>query len=180
MGPAYLMDVIGIDTIIHCYSSMTEGLPKRFTPGDQWPTQTIYQADRLGQKNARGYYRYSLNDKGKPSKSVDPEAVALLQSIAGPAHQVDTDEIVDRLLISMAMEMVRCLEEGIVSSPAEADMALIYGVGFPAFRGGICRWMDEEGLGSIVARGDMYAHLSELYRPTEKLRKMAANGGSFF
>jgi 3-hydroxyacyl-CoA dehydrogenase/enoyl-CoA hydratase/3-hydroxybutyryl-CoA epimerase/enoyl-CoA isomerase len=180
MGPAYLMDVIGIDTIIHCYSSMTEGLPSRFTPGDKWPTQTIYQADRLGQKNARGYYRYALNDKGKPSKSVDPEAVALLQSIAGPAHQVDADEIVDRLLISMAMEMVRCLEEGIVSSPAEADMALIYGVGFPAFRGGICRWMDEEGLESIVARGDMYTHLSELYRPTEKLRKMAANGGSFF
>ena len=50
----------------------------------------------------------------------------------------------------------------------------------PAFRGGICRWMDEEGLQSIVERGDKYAHLSKLYRPTEKLRKMAANGDSFF
>jgi len=83
-------------------------------------------------------------------------------------------------LISMAMEMVRCLEEGIVASPAEADMALIYGVGFPAFRGGICRWMDEEGLQSIVDRGDKYTHLSELYRPTEKLRQMAADGQSLF
>lgn len=180
MGPAYLMDVIGIDTIIHCYSSMIEGLPERYIKGDNWPTETIHNTGRLGQKNGLGYYRYELNEKGKPAKLVDPDTVALLESIAGPAHQIAAEEIVDRLLISMAMEMVRCLEEGIVSSPAEADMALIYGVGFPAFRGGICRWMDEEGLQSIVERGDKYAHLSELYRPTEKLRKMAANGDSFF
>ncbi len=180
MGPAYLMDVIGIDTIIHCYSSMIEGLPERYIKGDNWPTETIHNAGRLGQKNGLGYYKYELNDKGKPAKLVDPEAVALLESIAGPAHQVDANEIVDRLLISMAMEMMRCLEEGIVASPAEADMALIYGVGFPPFRGGICRWMDEEGLQSIVDRGDKYAHLSELYRPTEKLRQMAADGQSLF
>jgi len=180
MGPAYLMDVIGIDTIIHCYSSMIEGLPERYIKGDSWPTETIHGAGRLGQKNGLGYYKYELNEKGKPAKLVDGEAVALLESIAGPAHQVDADEIVDRLLISMAMEMVRCLEEGVVASPAEADMALIYGVGFPAFRGGICRWMDEEGLQSIVDRGDKYTHLGELYRPTEKLRQMADKGESFF
>ena len=180
MGPAYLMDVIGIDTIIHCYSSMIEGLPERYIKGDNWPTETIHGAGRLGQKNGLGYYKYELNEKGKPAKLVDAEAVALLESIAGPAHQVDANEIIDRLLVSMAMEMVRCLEEGIVASPAEADMALIYGVGFPAFRGGICRWMDEEGLQSIVELGDKYAHLSELYRPTEKLRQMAADGASFF
>ena len=180
MGPAYLMDVIGIDTIIHCYSSMIEGLPERYIKGDNWPTETIHGAGRLGQKNGLGYYKYELNEKGKPAKLVDGEAVALLESIAGPAHQVDADEIVDRLLISMAMEMVRCLEEGVVASPAEADMALIYGVGFPAFRGGICRWMDEEGLQSIVDRGDKYTHLGELYRPTKKLRQMADKGESFF
>ncbi len=180
MGPAYLMDVIGIDTIIHCYSSMIEGLPERYIKGDNWPTETIHGAGRLGQKNGLGYYKYELNEKGKPAKLVDGEAVALLESIAGPAYQVDADEIVDRLLISMAMEMVRCLEEGVVASPAEADMALIYGVGFPAFRGGICRWMDEEGLQSIVDRGDKYTHIGELYRPTEKLRQMADKGESFF
>ena len=180
MGPAYLMDVIGIDTIVHCYTSMRDGLPERFISGDQWPTETLYGANRLGQKNGLGYYQYALNEKGKPAKMVDAGAMALLESIAGPAHQVDQGEIIDRLLTSMAMEMVHCLEEGIVASPAEADMALIYGVGFPAFRGGICRWMDEEGLQSIVDRGDKYSHLSELYRPTEKLRQMAAAGQSFY
>jgi hypothetical protein len=43
--------------------------------------------------------------RDKPAKLVDPEAVALLESVAGPAHKVDAAEIVDRLLISMAMEM---------------------------------------------------------------------------
>ena len=134
----------------------------------------------MGQKNGLGYYKYELNEKGKPAKLVDPDAVALLESIAGPAHQVDANEIIDRLLISMAMEMVRCLEEGIVASPEEADMALIYGVGFPAFHGGICRWMDEVGLQEICDRGDRYVSVSELYRPTDKLRAMAANGETLY
>ena len=78
------------------------------------------------------------------------------------------------------MEMARCLEEGIVGSPTEADMALIYGLGFPSFRGGICRWMDEIGLAEICALGDQYSHISPLYEPTDRMRAMAANGETFY
>jgi len=181
MGPAYLMDVIGIDTINHCYPVMINGLPERFKKtADLWPTESIYNAERLGQKNARGYYSYELNDQGKPAKAVDETVIKMFADLYGEAKLVDADEIVDRLMIAMAMEMVHCLEEGVVASPAEADMALIYGVGFPAFRGGICRWMDEIGLQEVCDRGDRYAHISELYRPTEKLRAMAAKGESLY
>ncbi len=180
MGPAYLMDVIGLDTIHHCYSTMIDGLPERFVKTDSWPTETLFNAGRQGQKNGLGYYRYGLNDKGKPSKAVDPEAIAMIEAIASPAKLVSAEEVIDRLLIAMAMEMVHCLEEAVVASPEEADMALIYGVGFPAFRGGICRWMDEQGLDSIVERGDRYAHLSALYKPTDRLREMAARGATLY
>lgn len=181
MGPAYLMDVIGIDTINHCYPVMINGLPQRFKKtADLWPTEAIYQAERLGQKNALGYYSYELNEKGKPSKAVDETVIKMFADLYGEAKLVDADEIVDRLMIAMAMEMVHCLEEGVVASPAEADMALIYGVGFPAFRGGVCRWMDEIGLQEVCDRGDRYAHISELYRPTEKLRAMAAKGETLY
>lgn len=181
MGPAYLMDVIGIDTINHCYPVMIEGLPERFRKtADVWPTESIFNAGRLGQKNGLGYYRYELNEKGKPGKAVDPEVIAMLASLYGEVHSVNGDEIVDRLMIAMAMEMIHCLEEGVVASPAEADMSLIYGVGFPAFRGGICRWMDEIGLQEICDRGDKYTSISELYRPTDKLRAMAANGETLY
>tara|TARA_B110001452_G_scaffold60843_1_gene47495 strand:- start:2334 stop:4487 length:2154 start_codon:yes stop_codon:yes gene_type:complete len=181
MGPAYLMDVIGIDTINHCYPVMMDGLPQRFKKtADVWPTEAVCNAKRLGQKNGLGYYRYELNEKGKPAKVVDPEVVAMLENLYGAAKQLEADEIIDRLMVAMAMEMIHCLEEGVVSSPAEADMALIYGVGFPPFHGGICRWMDEIGLQEICDRGDRYLSISELYRPTDKLRAMAANGETLY
>ena len=181
MGPAYLMDVIGIDTINHCYPVMMDGLPQRFKKtADVWPTEAVCNAKRLGQKNGLGYYRYELNEKGKPAKVVDPEVVAMLENLYGAAKQLEADEIIDRLMVAMAMEMIHCLEEGVVASPAEADMALIYGVGFPPFHGGICRWMDEIGLQEICDRGDRYLSISELYRPTEKLRAMAANGETLY
>ena len=181
MGPAYLMDVIGIDTINHCYPVMMDGLPQRFKKtADVWPTEAVCNAKRLGQKNGLGYYRYELNEKGKPAKAVDPEVIAMLESLYGSAKQLEADEIIDRLMVAMAMEMIHCLEEGVVSSPAEADMALIYGVGFPPFHGGICRWMDEIGLQEICDRGDRYLSISELYRPTQKLRAMAAKGETLY
>lgn len=181
MGPAYLMDVIGIDTINHCYPVMMDGLPQRFKKtADVWPTEAVCNAKRLGQKNGLGYYRYELNEKGKPAKAVDPEVIAMLESLYGAAKQLEADEIIDRLMVAMAMEMIHCLEEGVVASPAEADMALIYGVGFPPFHGGICRWMDEIGLQEICDRGDRYLSISELYRPTEKLRAMAAKGETLY
>ena len=181
MGPAYLMDVIGIDTINHCYPVMMDGLPQRFKKtADVWPTEAVCNAKRLGQKNGLGYYRYELNEKGKPAKVVDPEVIAMLESLYGAAKQLEADEIIDRLMVAMAMEMIHCLEEGVVSSPAEADMGLIYGVGFPPFHGGICRWMDEIGLQEICDRGDRYLSISELYRPTEKLRAMAAKGETLY
>jgi 3-hydroxyacyl-CoA dehydrogenase/enoyl-CoA hydratase/3-hydroxybutyryl-CoA epimerase/enoyl-CoA isomerase len=180
MGPAYLMDVVGIDTIKHCYPVLTEGLPERFVKGENWPTDLIFNADRLGQKNGLGYYKYELNDKGKPAKLVDPDVIAMFETQFGEAKIFDKQEITDRLMVAMAMEMVHCLEEGIVASPAEADMSLIYGVGFPVFHGGICRWMDETGLQEVCDRADRYTHLSELYRPKEKLRQMASNGETFY
>ena len=181
MGPAYLMDVIGIDTINHCYPVMMDGLPQRFKKtADVWPTEAVCNAKRLGQKNGLGYYRYELNEKGKPAKAVDPEVIAMLESLYGAAKQLEADEIIDRLMVAMAMEMIHCLEEGVVASPAEADMALIYGVGFPPFHGGICRWMDEIGLQEICDRGDRYLSISELYRPTDKLRAMAAKGETLY
>jgi 3-hydroxyacyl-CoA dehydrogenase/enoyl-CoA hydratase/3-hydroxybutyryl-CoA epimerase/enoyl-CoA isomerase len=180
MGPAYLMDVVGIDTIKHCYPVLTEGLPERFVKGENWPTDLIFNADRLGQKNGLGYYKYELNDKGKPAKLVDPDVIAMFETQFGEAKIFDKQEITDRLMVAMAMEMVHCLEEGIVGSPAEADMALVYGVGFPVFHGGICRWMDETGLQEVCDRADRYTNLSELYRPTERLRQMAANGETFY
>ena len=89
-------------------------------------------------------------------------------------------EIVDRMMIPMCLETARCLEEGIVESSVAADMGLIWGIGFPPFRGGALRYIDTIGIEKFCQSADGYAALGEPYRPTEKLRARAAKGEMFF
>jgi 3-hydroxyacyl-CoA dehydrogenase/enoyl-CoA hydratase/3-hydroxybutyryl-CoA epimerase/enoyl-CoA isomerase len=181
MGPAYLSDVIGLDTIVHCYSVLLKGLPERFIEIEpSRSSQVLFDGARLGQKNGLGYYRYSNNEQGRPSKTADTTVIETFENLYGKAKQFDEQEIVSRIMGAMGMEMVRCLEEGVVASPTEADMALIYGIGFPAFRGGICRWMDELGLSEVCEMGDKYGRVSPLYEPTEALREKADKGETLY
>ena len=75
---------------------------------------------------------------------------------------------------------IRCLEEGIVDTPHEADMALIFGIGFPPFFGGALHYADLLGLDKVCAMADKYAHLGKLYEPTAKMREMAASGATYY
>jgi 3-hydroxyacyl-CoA dehydrogenase/enoyl-CoA hydratase/3-hydroxybutyryl-CoA epimerase/enoyl-CoA isomerase len=180
MGPAYLMDVVGLDTIVHCYSVMSEGIPERFVNELTIPTEALLNAGRLGQKNGLGYYSYTAGKGGRPEKTIDAKSIELLESISGNSQEIDPQTIIDRLLLPLAIEMNHCIEEGIVDSAIEADMALIWGVGFPPFKGGICRWMDEQGLETICHKADSYNAIGELYRPTQSMRDMASAGNKYY
>ncbi|GAA4895581.1 fatty acid oxidation complex subunit alpha FadB [Ferrimonas pelagia] len=180
MGPAYLLDVVGIDTAHHCLDVMAAGFPERMGKLDKDPVDLMFQADRYGQKNSKGFFSYAPDRKGKPKKSVDAEALALLEQAYGPAQPLDPESIIARTMVPMINETVRCLEEGIIATPAEADMALMYGLGFPPFRGGVFRYLDTIGLDRFVAMADSYAHLGPLYQITDNLRAMAQSGERFY
>ncbi|ENA30624.1 MULTISPECIES: fatty acid oxidation complex subunit alpha FadB [Pseudomonas] len=180
MGPAYLMDVVGMDTAHHARDVMAEGFPDRMKESRKTAVDTLYEAKRLGQKNGKGFYVYETDKKGKPKKVADAETYALLKPVVYEQRDFTDDEIVQRMMIPLCLETVRCLEDGIVESAAEADMGLIYGIGFPPFRGGALRYIDSLGVAEFVALADQYADLGPLYHPTEKLREMARNGQSFF
>jgi 3-hydroxyacyl-CoA dehydrogenase / enoyl-CoA hydratase / 3-hydroxybutyryl-CoA epimerase / enoyl-CoA isomerase len=180
MGPAYLLDVVGLDTAYHCTDVMAAGFPSRMAKLDNDPVAAMYKADRFGQKNGVGFYAYSKDAKGKPKKDIDPAAVNLLAGIAADKQEFSADDIIARVMVPMINETIRCLEEGIVASAAEADMGLIYGLGFPPFRGGPLRYADTIGLANFVALADKYAHLGEIYQVTDKTRAMAAAGQRFF
>ena len=64
--------------------------------------------------------------------------------------------------------------------PAEADLALLYGVGFPPFRGGIFRWMDTVGLAHIAEASKKFAHLGKAYELTERMQEMLASGETYY
>ena len=180
MGPAYLLDVVGIDTADHCTDVMSSGFPTRMPKLANDPVTTLYKNGFYGQKNGKGFYTHSLDKRGRPKKDIDPATLEILSAQAPCDKQLDNAEVIDRMMIPMINETIRCLEEGIIATPAEADMALLYGVGFPPFRGGIFRYVDTLGLDNFVTAADKYAHLGEIYQVTEKTREMAANGQSFY
>lgn len=185
MGPAYLLDVVGMDTAVHAGEVMAEGFPERMGSlggnGEKSAIQAMFENDRLGQKNARGFYAYEEDRKGKPKKVRDEAAIELVRGVARENREFSDEEIISRMMVPLCLETVRCLEDGIVASPAEADMALIYGIGFPPFRGGALRYIDAMGVEAFVKLADGLAEeLGPLYAPTEKLREMAAAGETFY
>ncbi|MFP5431141.1 MAG: 3-hydroxyacyl-CoA dehydrogenase family protein, partial [Gammaproteobacteria bacterium] len=135
---------------------------------------------RYGQKNGSGYYVYVADKKGKPKKTVDPTTYELIKGVVAERKEFDADEIIARCMIPLVNEVARCLEENIVASPAEADMALIMGIGFPPFRGGACRYVDQMGVANYVALCEKYAHLGKAYEAPQLLKDMAAGNKKFF
>lgn len=180
MGPAYLLDVVGIDTGVHAAHVMAEGFPDRMKPDYKSATEVMFDNKRYGQKNGKGFYVYEQDKKGKPKKVVDPTTYELIAPVVGARKEFDADEVIARLMLPLVNEIARCLEEKIVASPAEADMALIMGIGFPPFRGGACRYVDQMGIGNYVALCEKYAHLGKAYEAPQLLRDMAANNQKFF
>ena len=180
MGPAYLMDVVGMDTGHHAEDVMAKGFPDRMTKTYKTAGDVMYENERYGQKNGKGFYAYELDKRGKPKKVVSQESYELLADVSAEQREFDKEEIIARMMIPMATELARCLDEGVVSSAAEADMALIYGVGFPPFRGGIFRWIDSIGIEAFVAMADKYKDLGALYEVTDSQRALAADGGKYY
>lgn len=180
MGPAYLIDVVGLDTGVHGAEVMAEGFPDRMKPDYKGGIKHLFENNRLGQKNGVGFYKYEMDKKGKPKKLADEATYELLKAVQTDSRQVDDQEIIDRMMIAFCNETVRCLEDNIVASAGEADMAMIMGVGFPPFRGGPCRYIDQIGVANYVELCNRYAHLGKAYEAPAKLVTMAANGETFY
>lgn len=180
MGPAYLLDVVGIDTAVHAEKVMAEGFPDRMKRDFTSCTDVLFAAGRLGQKNSKGFYNYELDKKGKPAKVASAEAAEILKPIISGAAEVSDEDIIARMLVPMVTELTRCLDEQIVESPAEADMALVYGTGFPPFRGGVFRWVDFIGAQAFCDMAAKFADLGALYEPPASMKAKAANSQKFY
>jgi 3-hydroxyacyl-CoA dehydrogenase/enoyl-CoA hydratase/3-hydroxybutyryl-CoA epimerase/enoyl-CoA isomerase len=122
MGPAYLIDVVGLDTTVHAAQVMKEGFPDRMKFQEDSKIHKLLKALRLGQKNALGFYKYERDKKGGWKKSKDPQVYEILQ-ITNP-QELKPEVIIERIMIPMMTESIRCLEEKIVAGPVEVDMGV--------------------------------------------------------
>lgn len=182
MGPAYLIDVVGLDTADHAAETMAEAFPDRMGGNKESALHLLYQQQRFGQKNGLGFYRYENDKKGKPKKLFDENVIELIKPAvtSDSAKNISDEEIIERLMIPMCLEVVRCLDEGIVANAVDADMGVLMGIGFPLFRGGAVRYMDNMGLANIVEQAKKYQHLGGLYSIPQSLLDKAQNNQSYF
>ncbi len=173
VGPMELTDEVGIDVATKVAHILHEAFSDRL-PIPDWLDRTP-QSGRLGTKNGKGFYRY----EGRERKGSDPEVYNLL-GIQPRVSNPDPGAIADRMVLPMVNEAARCLEEGVVRTASDLDLSLIFGTGFPPFRGGLCRWADQEGLGRIIATLErLESAVSERFRPSDALRATAAAGGFY-
>lgn len=180
MGPAYLLDVVGLDTAYHAQKVMAESYPERMATYEGNSIETMYRSERFGQKNNRGFYQYIKNNKGKLIKESDASVPPMLLGADGHKKNFSLDDTLMRCMLPMLLEAVRCLDEGIVASPAEADMALIYGIGFPAFHGGAFHYIDKIGSQEFVRMAKKFSSLGPLYQIPSSLTQLAERNGAYY
>jgi len=181
MGPAYLEDVVGLDTGAHVCDVIFAGYPQRMpaVPGNA--LKALLAAQRLGQKNGKGFYRYEAGPGGRPTRFPDPEAQALVAAARpGAARTFSDEDITERLMLALIVEAIHALEEGVVASAAELDTALLLGLGFPAYLGGALAYADWLGAAHLVSRCAHYAALGEAYQAPAMLLDLALNDGRFY
>lgn len=164
MGPAYLLDVIGLDTALHAQSIIAKGYPKRMPVTSPSLLANLVEAGYLGQKNGQGFYQYTRDKRGSLKKQAwQDRGTTPLGKSASPKTPPPED-IIDRLMFPMLTEALLCLSEGIVSSASELDIALINGIGFPPHLGGAIKHIDDYGHDRFSKRCEQFTHLGEIYR----------------
>ena len=168
MGPAYLIDVIGMDISHHVVEIVSAGFAPRMNTGFETAIDQLLHASRLGQKNGHGFYKYQNDAKGRPRKEADPSVETLLAAGRpnGPATFAG-EEIVARMMVPLILEAARCVEDGIAASPGDVDMCLILGLGLPRYIGGALKYADYLGLKTVVDRADQMGG-PRAYLPPER------------
>jgi len=166
VGPLALLDLIGLDTAYEILETMYAQSRNQLHA----PTPLLKQmitAGLLGRKSGRGFYRYREGHKS----GIDNSVYALLGVRPGDA---DEDLVQRRLVYSMLNEAAMACAEGVVRSPRDGDIGAVFGIGFPAFRGGPLRMIDDVGPERVVETlYQLQEQFGERFRPAASLLEMA-------
>ena len=180
MGPFAVSDLAGLDIGWAVRKrKRAEGLDPRAR--DSSYADKLCEAGHFGQKTGKGFYVY---EKGKRGGTPNPEVLDLIaadRAAQGITPRTFTDdEIVRRYMVSMVNEAAKVVGEGIARRPLDVDVVLLYGYGFPRYRGGPLKWADLQGLPEIL--DDIRAWSAEddyFWQPAPLLEKLVAEGRSF-
>jgi len=177
LGPLALLDEIGLDTALDCGWVFAGAYP------DTLPTSPLLvamvKAGRLGRKAGAGFFAYeddSADAKPLPDPAVDPIIARWADTRQGYTRQT----IASRLFLPMLLEATRVLQEKTVVDPRLVDLGVVFGLGFPPFRGGLLYWADTVGATEIIKMLGPLGHLGIRMCPTPLLLSLAEKGRRFY
>jgi 3-hydroxyacyl-CoA dehydrogenase/enoyl-CoA hydratase/3-hydroxybutyryl-CoA epimerase len=173
VGPVTLLDEVGLDVGLKAGKVMHEKFGVRLEPASI--LGTMVEAGRLGRKNGTGFYRYADGKK----QGVDESVYRLLGVLR--RDEMAPTMVQQRLVYAMLNEAAMAAAEGVVRSPRDGDIGAVFGIGFPAFRGGPLRMIDDLGASRVVQMlRSLEASHGPRFHPAEALVRMAEEGGRFY
>ena len=190
MGPLRLIDEIGVDITIDIGNTLEKAYGQR----DHVAAVLLWLRDQemLGRKTGAGFYKYEGKKQAPNNLLVrwrrgfhgEPEGVEgpniPPDSHRDPRLRSNEEELTHRLIFLMVNEAARCVEEGVVDSPEDADYGMILGTGFAPFRGGPLRFAEHFGLNRTIEELERLGRTEEKFTPCEILKKHAREGTKFY
>ncbi len=178
MGPLTLIDEIGIDVGYKVIDILYHQLGERMKPAQL--VFDVYSAGWLGKKSGQGFY---VNHGSRPTLNQGLEALIEKTRLALnlKPKRIPSEDAFDRMILPMINEGARCLEEGIVRHAGDADLAMVFGTGFPAFRGGLLRYADSRGVAALVDRLHyLRQNYGDRFRPCAYLERLKTENKGFY
>ena len=174
-GPLAVTDEVSLDLQLRVINQAVADrlAPQRLRQHAQSVIVRMNELGRFGRKARAGFYDYPASGR----KRLSP---ALREHYAVSARQPDVKEVADRLLYIQAIESARCIEEGVVADPADADLGALLGLGFPAWTGGPLSHVDTVGVPAFVERCGQLSKYGARFTPSAWLIERAACGKHFY
>jgi 3-hydroxyacyl-CoA dehydrogenase/enoyl-CoA hydratase/3-hydroxybutyryl-CoA epimerase len=167
MGAFVLLDEIGIDVAWKVGEVLRQGLGERAALSPL--LATLHKKGFHGRKNGRGFYLYMHGRRGGPSP-----LIYQMITKQGREGKLTPEEIVERPVMLMIKEAALCMEDRIIDRADLLDAALVFGIGFPPFRGGLLRYADALGAKKVVERLEALAEkFGDRFAPPASLREMS-------
>jgi 3-hydroxyacyl-CoA dehydrogenase len=178
MGPATLADLTGIDINYHVNKTFEKRLGERYKMHPL--TELIYQTGCYGRKTGAGYFDYS-GDKPVPNPKLVEVVQNYLKDNGVTPKEMPKQEIIDTMLALGINEAALMIEEGICDRPQDMDLAMIYGTGFPPYRGGILRYADKWGLKQVYEKLlELEKRYGARFAPAKLIKEMAGKEEVFY
>ena len=178
VGPLAVSDEVSLSLMSHIRQQtakdlQAEGKAVPTHPATQVIDLLVNEYQRMGKAAGGGFYEYPA---GGP-KYLWPE---LKSRFERPDQRISAQDVRDRLLFIQAIETVRCVEEGVLMSTADANVGSIFGIGFAAWSGGALQFINQYGLNDFIARARYLAEqYGERFSPPALLLQKAAQGEVF-